>query len=110
MPRMPPIAKRKKAAKSLAYHSTYAWTKISRSYRRDNPICQRCVYLGQLDQRSCQGLSVHHIVSIENDDSLKDDDNNLLTLCYACHGRYSALEREGKYEQSEAEGMEVKGL
>jgi len=110
MPKMPPIAKRKKAAAAQDYHATYAWRKISKAYRRDNPICERCTYLGQLEQRSCQGLSVHHIVSIESDPTLKDDDNNLLTLCHACHGRYSAMEREGKWEQSEAEGKEVKGL
>jgi len=108
MPKLPPIAKRKKAKTALDYHATYAWRKISKSYRRDQPICERCIYLDQLDQLSCQGLSVHHIVSIENAPSLKDDDENLLTLCYACHGRWSAMEREGNWSQSEAEGREVK--
>ena len=108
MPRLPPIAKRKKAKGAQDYHATYAWRKISKRYRLDQPICERCIYLDQLDQYSCQGLSVHHIVSIENAPSLKDDDDNLLTVCYACHGRWSAMEREGKCYQSEEEGRVVK--
>jgi 5-methylcytosine-specific restriction protein A len=107
MPKMPPIAKRKKAQKAHDHHATYSWRKTSKRYRLDQPICERCIYLDQLAQRSCEGLSVHHIVSIENGGN--DEDENLLTLCYACHGRWSAMERDGKSGQAEEEGREVKG-
>ena len=109
MPNMPPIAKRKKAQKAKDYHKGGEWKRKSKCYRRDHPICERCIYLDQLTQRSCEGLSVHHIVSIENDSTLVYEDSNLLTLCNPCHGRYSAMEREGKHMQVEDEGREVKG-
>ena len=113
MPRLPPAAKRMKAKgkdESSRYHSSYDWTKRSKSYRQIQPICERCKYLGQLTQESCEKVSVHHIVSIENDSSLMRDEDNFLTLCIPCHSRYTVMENSGNWAQSEQEGQEVKGL
>ena len=67
----------------------YAWEKLSKQYRQDHPLCQRCQHLGTLDHYSTIGISVHHIRALftaKDKEQLYDmcfDVDNLLTLCSA---------------------------
>ena len=69
------------------------WQK-TRDYikRRDHGVCQLCLrnYGGKdtasLRPYEVDGLSVHHIVKLEDDISKAFDEENLITLCRAHHG------------------------
>ena len=54
---------------------------------RDNNICQLCLikYPGMRRQYEYEGLSVHHITKLEEDESRAFDANNLITLCSVHH-------------------------
>lgn len=55
--------------------------------KRDHNKCKVC--------DSCEGLQVHHIVSLDVNPSLKLENNNLITLCNKCHH----LSHNGVYNQ-----------
>lgn len=68
------------------FRGTTAWKKKRDTIReRDFNTCRVCAagkhgtYLGRQYQNT--GLSVHHIVPLEEDWSLRLDDDNLITLC-----------------------------
>ena len=111
-PNSPPRAKslhRKHSAEvTNKIHQSSAWKRISRTHRIQYPICQRCDYLGDITQASTQGLSVHHITPLDQDTTMWDNDNNLLTLCIPCHSIYTELENAGKYKQSITDGQMVR--
>lgn len=51
-------------------------------------MCQACLHeICDIGTRkyNCKNLEVHHIVPIEEDESLKLDDDNLITLCEGHH-------------------------
>lgn len=48
---------------------------------RDHYLCRMCLAQGIVKQ----GNEVHHIVKIRANENLKLDDQNLVTLCHACH-------------------------
>lgn len=64
------------------------WQK-TREYirRRDGGVCQLCLrnYEGATRPYEGEGLSVHHIVSIETDVTKAFDEDNLITLCRIHH-------------------------
>ena len=49
---------------------------------RDHWMCQWCLKQNKIITKD---LSVHHIVPLEEDMELRLDDDNLITLCRACH-------------------------
>ncbi len=55
--------------------------------RRDYNVCQLCLrnYEGTVRLYETEGLSVHHIVSLEEDESKAFDEDNLITLCRLHH-------------------------
>ena len=53
-----------------------AWTRMSRAYRKANPICERC------NQRAA--TQAHHRVHLKDGGELLDW-TNLEALCDACH-------------------------
>ena len=81
---------------------------MSITHRTENPICQRCLYLGSVDKVSCEKLSVHHIKMVEYNPDLAYDDDNLLTLCVPCHKHFDMLELSGRNSEAELEGEEIR--
>ena len=108
MPKQPPMAKAKPRSSGKDPRRLYKWTKLSKDYRKANPICERCLYLDQLSQASFVRLSVHHIMSIESAPHLVFDLSNLLCLCVDCHKHFDALERAGQDMESEEQGRQIK--
>ena len=61
--------------KRLHYGGT--WSRLSRTVRENNPMCQRC--------QKEPSVEVHHIVPFAIDPRLKLDPRNLLAVCRRCH-------------------------
>lgn len=53
-----------------------------RIHARDNFACQKC---GRMTN-----LNIHHILAVQ--DGGKDDDDNLITLCFPCHREWGLAE------------------
>ncbi len=54
----------------------------TRIFVRDDYTCQKC--------GSATDLSIHHILAVQ--DEGKDDDDNLITLCFSCHREWGLAE------------------
>ncbi len=71
-----------------------AWAKMSKAYRRANPLCECCIVLGIMtditpgDYKGC----VDHMIPITRGGSMYNL-NNLLALCKSCHDTKSILEK-----------------
>jgi 5-methylcytosine-specific restriction protein A len=71
-----------------------AWAKMSRSYRRANPLCECCLVRGIMtditpgDYKGC----VDHMIPITRGGSMYNL-NNLLALCKSCHDTKSINEK-----------------
>lgn len=80
-----PIKKRfKKSTDKDKYRSTKSWqVKREDIKRRDRYMCQICFRNLYNTQKkiNCVNLSVHHIVPLEEDFELREEDTNLITLC-----------------------------
>lgn len=71
--------------KNAAFRRTSRWRRKSiEVMRRDLYLCRYCLACGEITTSS---LSVHHIVPLSEDFDRRLDDNNLITLCSACHER-----------------------
>lgn len=51
---------------------------------RDLSLCRVCAAKSPPEYVT-EGLSVHHIVPLEEDFELRNDESNLVTLCSRCH-------------------------
>lgn len=72
-----------------AFRWSYAWkTKREDIKKRDRYLCRACLegLPGTVRRLNQDDLSVHHIISLEEDYSLRLDDENLVTLCRYHHG------------------------
>jgi 5-methylcytosine-specific restriction protein A len=58
-----------------------SWSKISKAYRRANPLCEQCKSEGKLVPAEL----VHHIKPLS--DGGTNETDNLQSLCRACHSR-----------------------
>ena len=73
-----------------------AWAKMSRSYRRANPLCECCLVRGIMtditpgDYKGC----VDHMIPITRGGSMYNL-SNLLALCKECHDYKSTEEGKG---------------
>ena len=71
-----------------------AWAKMSKAYRRANPLCECCLVLGVMtditpgDYKGC----VDHMIPITRGGSMYNL-NNLLALCKSCHDTKSIHEK-----------------
>lgn len=71
-----------------------AWHKMSKAYRRANPLCECCIVLGIMtditpgDYKGC----VDHMIPITRNGSMYNL-NNLLALCKSCHDTKSIHEK-----------------
>ena len=79
-------AKRTRTAshsKEARFRSSSIWQrKRSEILRRDYHVCRMCLDNKRLVM---DNLQVHHIVPIRRNEALKLADDNLITLCPACH-------------------------
>ena len=63
--------------------SSYKWTEKSKEIReRANYLCEVCRDEGLL---TYDGLEVHHIIKVKDDEDLLLDNNNLICLCTTHH-------------------------
>lgn len=94
---------KRKGARNYAgkFYSGKHWEKLSASYRRDHPLCERCLKKGILEP----AVLVHHKTHI-NSTNCTDPEilyglDNLESLCAKCH----AEEHSGKVqEEYDSEG------
>ncbi len=63
------------------YHSKAWKDKRDEILARDNYECQHCKAKGLV----VKGTEVHHIIHLKDDWSKRFDNDNLVTLCRACH-------------------------
>ena len=90
------IHKAKMQRRSSGEQGSYnnAWAKMSKAYRRANPLCECCIVLGIMtditpgDYKGC----VDHMIPITRGGSMYNL-NNLLALCKSCHDTKSILEK-----------------
>ena len=82
-----PVGMKKRTGKD-EFRSTYEWQKKRDEIRkRDHHLCQLCIrgLHGAARRYVYDNTSVHHIIPLEEDESKRLDDNNLLTLCEYHH-------------------------
>ncbi len=73
-----------RSSKADKFRNTKAWQRKRNEIKdRDLNIC-RCCFLCR-HRIITEGLSVHHIIPLEKDFSLRLSDKNLITLCRQCH-------------------------
>lgn len=76
--------KKKKRMKEAFDYTSPRWRrKRERIFRRDGYMCQRCRRYG----RQRQAVVVHHIKHADEYPELVWDDDNLVSLCAACHNK-----------------------
>lgn len=69
------------------FRSTSRWQRAAASaIARDRGLCLACAH-GDPARLTSERLSVHHIVPLREDWSLRLDEDNLASLCPACHER-----------------------
>ena len=71
----------KKGYYYLFYRSREWLAKRAEILKRDNYECQRCKSLGLFSAADC----VHHIKHLKDHPELALKDDNLISLCNACH-------------------------
>lgn len=72
-----------KAMKQFDYQSQKWKRKRLKILRRDNYLCQECKRYGKM----IAAREVHHIKYSDEYPELAYDDNNLISLCHACHNK-----------------------
>jgi len=67
----------------------YRWSKVSKQYRINHPLCVMCESKGKLTPVQC----VDHIIAVEGpDDPLFWNEDNWQSLCNTCHNIKSEAE------------------
>lgn len=67
-----------------SFYMSSRWKhKRLRILARDKYLCRECKKYGRLRERT----EVHHIIHLEDNPSLRYDDDNLVSLCKACHNK-----------------------
>lgn len=74
---------KRKATYQRTFRGSALWKrKRAEILKRDHYVCRLCLYRNRL---TTDNLEVHHIVPIKVNQSLKLVDENLITVCSACH-------------------------
>ena len=75
------------------FYKSRAWQRKREAIlRRDKYICQNCKRYG----RKTEATTVHHIKHLEDAPELALDNDNLVSLCAACHNKLHP-EKGGHY-------------
>lgn len=83
------------------FYSSKAWEKKSKTYRKNHPLCVRCLKKGLYTRSTC----VHHKIHI-SEDNFRDPqilfgDANLEALCDDCHAKeHSKHKVEFEYDEN----------
>ena len=78
--------------------SSYAWTEKSKEIReRAHHLCEVCRDEGAI---TYDGIEVHHIIKVKDNNDLLLDDNNLICLCAAHHRQADNGEIDKDYLRS----------
>lgn len=99
-PRRPKKYHEKKDTQSNSFRNTYQWQcKREQIKARDLNLCQACLHnlYGTLQRYTYEDLEVHHIVPINEDETLMLEDKNLITLC-SRHHHYAENGRITRYD------------
>lgn len=67
-------------------HYDRRWQKLRLVFLSKHPLCQKCQEAGRLTPAT----EVHHIISVNNGGS--DRDENLMALCKPCHSKITREE------------------
>lgn len=68
----------------MSFYKSNRWKrKRELILKRDNYRCKECSRYG----KTTEAVTVHHIVPVRENESLRLDNNNLISLCNACHNR-----------------------
>lgn len=87
-------------SKRLKFYKSKAWRiKRKEILERDNNECQHCKSKGYAMPGQMTKLDVHHKKHLEDRWDLRLDDDNLVTLCGACHN----LEHPEKLKEQHAD-------
>ena len=100
----PPIPRRHYTRTDQAgkFRYTAAWQRKREEIKdRDLHLCKLCLANGKITNNT---LEVHHIIPVAADDTLKLEDDNLITLCSSCH----ALVEGNKEMVPRLQGLAVK--
>jgi len=82
----------------MMFYNSREWrAKRSAILKRDNNECQHCKTAGSYHAAE----EVHHIKHLRHEPSLALIDNNLISLCIACHN----VQHPEKLHQQEAKGF-----
>ena len=91
------VARKYNGGTERALRSSYSWTEKSKEIRASaNYLCEVCRDEGVL---TYDGLEVHHIIKVRDDEDLLLDDNNLICLCGAHHRQADNNELDKEYLQ-----------
>ncbi len=80
--------KRKKIDDAVRFRNSSEWNRKRLEIRaRDNYLCQICIreLYGTRRKYNCEDLQVHHVVPINENETLRLDNSNLITLCSMHH-------------------------
>jgi 5-methylcytosine-specific restriction endonuclease McrA len=79
------------------------WRKVRRAYRREHPLCERCLALGKKEP----AVAVHHVIPHRNDIT-KFRLSPLQSLCAGCHdGVMQQIEKSGFSKEIGLDGYPV---
>ena len=73
------------------FYSSGLWTRVSKQYRKTNPLCVMCKSEGRATPAQC----VDHIIEIKDGGSSLEA-SNLQSLCYSHHNTKSSQERQNR--------------
>ena len=74
---------RKSATNITRFRSSRTWQrKRLEILERDQHLCKLCLYKGVINN---EALEIHHIIALKDNEELKLEDSNLVTLCSRCH-------------------------
>ena len=89
-PHKPERIRRDDETKQVKFRASTAWRKTAKSIlRRDSYLCQACLseLPGTVRKYNSANLSIHHITSLEENFSMRLDEDNLITLCSTHHSQ-----------------------
>ena len=58
-----------------------SWRVVRKYHLDNNPLCHDCLTM----KRYTPGQDIHHKIKLKDRPDLRDDPNNLMTLCHSCH-------------------------
>ena len=81
----------------IAFHASTRWTKLSKAFRRDNPLCWLCDAIGV----TTPAAAVHHYQPVADCYYMRFDACYWISLCASCHNRITRIERENGNEAAQ---------